>query len=127
KEYNEPRIHMAIVCASMGCAPLRNEPYTGDKLDAQLNDQSMTFLSSPKRLSIDTKEKVVWLSPYFKWFGEDFIKTYGTSDRFPGFNETERASLNFITAYSPDAQRTYLAEGNYTIKYLDYDWSLNEQ
>jgi len=127
KEFNEPRIHMAIVCASKGCAPLRNEPYSGDKLEIQLREQSLNFLSSPLRLFIDEKKKVVNLSPYFKWFGEDFIKTYGTSAGFSGFNEIERASLNFISGYIPEAQRSYLAKGDYRINYLDYDWSLNEQ
>ena len=47
KEFHEPRIHMALVCAAMGCPPLRNEPYTGDRLGAQLDDQARRFLSNP--------------------------------------------------------------------------------
>ena len=127
KHFNEPRIHMAIVCASKGCAPLRNEPYTGERLDAQLKDQTIRFVANPKKISLDTQKGVVGLSPYFKWFGEDFIRTYGTSAQFTGLSEKERASLNFISTYLSLPQQKYLAKGNYTIKYLDYDWSLNEQ
>ena len=56
KDYHVPRIHMALVCAAMGCPPLRNEPYTGERLFAQLDDQARRFLSNPARFRNERRE-----------------------------------------------------------------------
>jgi hypothetical protein len=127
KHFNEPRIHMALVCAAMGCPPLRSEPYAGAALDRQLDDQAKRLLSNPQKFRIDRAGERVYVSPIFDWFGEDFVRTYGTVTKFQGRNEKERAVLNFISRYLTDEDRRYLESANYSIKYLDYDWSLNEQ
>lgn len=127
KNFNEPRIHMALVCAAMGCPPLRNEPFTGQGLDAQLDDQTRRFLENPQKFRIDPVNSRVYLSPIFKWFGKDFIKTYGTDEKFAGRNEAERAVLNFISGHIDEDVAKYLATGEYDLEYLDYDWSLNER
>jgi len=67
------------------------------------------------------------MSPIFKWFGADFLKKYGTDERFSRYDENERAVLNFISGYLAEDERKYLTEADYAIDYLDYDWSLNEQ
>jgi len=126
-EFNEPRIHMAIVCASIGCALLRNEPYYDYSLKDQFYGQTFRFLQDHDKFAIDRYQSTVHLSPYFKWFGEDFIKTYGTEIRFTKHNKAERASLNFISAYLNEGDKTYLLKAQYKINYLGYDWSLNEQ
>jgi hypothetical protein len=127
QQFNEPRIHAALVCAAMGCPPLRNEPYLGEKLDQQLNDQTRRFLANPQKFRIDRDQGKVYLSPIFKWFGQDFVKTYGTTAKFSSFSPKERAVLNFIQAYLSKEDRDYLLTGKYSISYLKYDWSLNEQ
>ena len=124
--FNEPRIHVALVCAAMSCPPLRNEPYTGEKLDAQLDNQTRKFLESPHGLKIDREEKIVYLSSIFKWFGKDWEQTYGVDEKFTG-NASERAVLNFISKYLTPEEREYLEQGDYEVKYLDYDWSLNKE
>ncbi len=126
-EFNEPRIHIALVCAAIGCPPLRNEPYSGEQLDAQLNDQARKFLNNPIKFRLDTQTGTVALSPIFKWFGADFVKTYGTDKKFSDHSNAERAVLNFISTYLGDGDLRYLTAGAYSIDYLDYDWSLNER
>ena len=125
--FNEPRIHLALVCASRSCAVLRNEPYTGDRLSSQLDEQTRRYLQRPKNFRIDREKKRVYLSSLFKWYGKDFIKTYGTSVGFAGHNDAERAVLNFISNYLAESERRYLRNERYGLKYLDYDWALNEQ
>lgn len=127
KEFNEPRIHMALVCAAMGCPSLRNEPYTGDQLEAQLDDQTYRLLQNPLKFRIDQGGGRVYLPSIFKWFGKDFVKTYGTDRKFAGHDEAEGAVLNFVSQHLEGEERRYLATGGYDIEYLDYDWSLNEQ
>ena len=125
KQFNEPRIHMALVCAAKSCPPLQNEAYTGEKLNAQLDDQTRRFLASPHGFKIDYKQNRVYLSSIFKWFGEDWIKTYGVDGQFTG-NAKQRAVLNFISKYLDQDDRDYLIKGKYKISYLRYDWSLND-
>ncbi|GAB4342772.1 MAG: DUF547 domain-containing protein [Candidatus Abyssubacteria bacterium] len=125
--FNEPRIHMALVCAAMGCPPLRREPYLGDALDEQLDDQTRRFLKDPEKFRIDPVDGRVYLSSIFKWFGQDFVKTYGAHEKFKGHSESERAVLNFVSAYVDEKLAEFLTTGDYEIEYLDYDWSLNEE
>ena len=107
KEFSEPRIHFAIVCASMSCAKLRREAYEGDRLDEQLKNQAIDFLTDRKKNKI-TSEKAE-LSSYFTWFKSDFEKNGQTV-------------IGFINQYSPVKMKK-----DANITFLDYNWSLNEQ
>lgn len=126
-KFNEPRIHVALVCAAMGCPPLRNEPYTGAKLDAQMDDQVVKFLKNPEKFGIGRNNQKVYLSPILDWFGQDFVKTYGTDKDYSGFSGKERAVLNFVSPYLEPADIAYLLKVGFSIEYLKYDWSLNEK
>jgi hypothetical protein len=128
EQFNEPRIHMALVCAGKGCPPLRNEPYTGDRLDEQFSDQARKFLAQPDKFRIDRSTGQVYLSPIFDWFGGDFVETYGAGEKpKSGRSVEEKAVLNFIATHLQPKDRDYLATADYRVFYLDYDWSLNEQ
>jgi len=123
--FNEPRIHAALVCAAISCPPLLNEPYTGETLDAQLDGRVNAWLSG-QGLKIDREAGVVSVSAIFDWFGEDWEKSYGVEGKFTG-NASERASLNFISNYVSLEDKAYLEGGDYQLKYLHYDWALNIQ
>lgn len=125
--FNEPGIHMALVCASIGCPFLRTEPYTGEKLDRQLGDQTRRFLADPEKFRIDYAAGKVLLSPIFKWFGEDFVKSFATDEGFRGHGKERRAALNYISQHVDDRTARFLQRQRYEIGFLDYDWSLNEQ
>ncbi|MCG9892767.1 MAG: DUF547 domain-containing protein [Thermosynechococcaceae cyanobacterium MS004] len=126
KNFNEPRIHAALVCAALSCPPLRREPYVGAKLNEQLDDQVRQWLSNERGLKIDRAQNQVAISSIFKWFGDDWKKSYGIADQFAG-KPTERAVLNFISRYVSPEDRSYLAQRRYKLQYLNYDWSLNRQ
>lgn len=126
-KFDEPRIHMAMVCAAMGCPPLRNEPYVGDKLDEQLDDQTRRFLGNSAKFKIDRSKNILYLSTIFKWFSGDFVKKYGPGKNIGKHDKKESAVLNFVANYLTDAQKDYVLAGKFKIKYPKYDWSLNEQ
>ena len=126
QEFNEPRIHAALVCAAVSCPPLRNEPYLPEQLEAQLEDQVTKWLASPQGLSIDRQQNQVELSAIFNWYGKDWIADYELLHKFTG-NKKERAVLNFISQYLDPQDRNYLEQGNYKVSYLGYNWSLNKQ
>jgi hypothetical protein len=102
KDFNEPRLHMALVCAAKGCPPLRNEAYVGKRLDAQLDDQSRVYLTGSFGLQIDRPKGEARISSIFKWYGKDFPSV--------------RA---FVEKHSDQSLM------GLKIRYLDYDWSLN--
>lgn len=119
KQYQEPRGHFALVCAAMGCPPLRNEAYVASRLDAQLDDQARTFLRlSPSKNRVDVASRTVFVSPIFVEF-RDYIKDFGGSHATVG---------KFIaTYYAPGAERDLLNSGDFTVKVTNYDWTLNSQ
>ncbi|MEL6928430.1 MAG: DUF547 domain-containing protein [Cyanobacteria bacterium J06600_6] len=126
KEFNEPRLHVALVCAAISCPSLRNEPYLAETLDAQLQDQTVKFAASPHGFELDREDRRVYLSSIFKWYGQDFEKTYGVESKFQG-NDKQRAVLNYLSPTLDSASQKFLAQEDYKVKYLDYDWSLNKQ
>ena len=126
KQFNEPRIHMALVCAAQGCPPLRNELYVGERLDAQLSDQSRKFLANSEKFRIDREKNAVYLSSIFKWFGADFKEKFKT-DQYKQEPEDVRPVLEFVSRYVGPQDAEYLKTKKYRIEFLDYDWSLNEQ
>lgn len=117
--YNEPRIHFAVNCAAIGCPALRAEAYTGDALEAQLEDATRKFLSDRSRNYFDGRR--LRLSSIFKWYREDFERGWGGS----------RALGEFVSRYSSELglsieHRNELARGDLGIRFLSYDWGLNQ-
>ncbi|MGK7922706.1 MAG: DUF547 domain-containing protein [Trichodesmium sp.] len=127
KEFNQPGIHAALVCAAISCPPLRQEPYTGNKLEKQLDDQAQKFLGKSNNFRIDRENNNIYLSSIFKWFGQDFEKTYGKIREIDGLNQKETAIVNYVSQYVKNDDKKYLEKGGYQVKYAYYDWSLNVQ
>ena len=119
KRFHEPRIHFALVCAAIGCPPLRSEAYTGAQLDAQLDDQARRFvLHSPSKNRVDVANRTVYLSPIFVEF-RDYIKDFGGSEASVG---------KFVARYYPAGpEQTLLESGNFKVVKTNYDWTLNSQ
>ena len=126
-DFDEPRIHAALVCAAMGCPPLRDEAYAADRLEEQLDEQMRDFLTNPLKFKIDRTSNTVYLSSIFEWYGEDFVTSFGTDTKYKGHSDIERAVLNAIRLHLSEVDRAYLDSASFSIDYLDYDWSLNEQ
>jgi len=115
RKMNEPRIHFAIVCAALGCPRLLNEAYTPEKLDEQLDANARAFFADPKKFRYDAEQRTIDVSAILDWFGEDF-----------GSNQAER--LERIAPHLPDAAARHLAKrGNVRVRFLEYDWGLNDQ
>ncbi len=75
RKLGEPRIHFAIVCASIGCPRLLNEAYTPKKLESQLADNTRDFFSRQRNLQVDLNRRQVRVSSILDWFGKDFGPT----------------------------------------------------
>ncbi len=116
KRFKEPRIHFAVVCASKGCPPLRDEVYVAEKLDEQLADATKTFLRNSLYNKYDASENTLYLSSIFKWYGDDFVRIHGSVKAF----------VAPYIAKTPEEARLIQSDKT-KIKYLDYDWSLNSK
>ena len=112
RKMNEPRIHVAIVCASVSCPDLRREAYSAGKLNEQLDDQMEKFLRSrEKGMKLDERKNRVYLSAIFKWFAEDF--------------ESRGGVLKYIGQYVTAKERKVLNNSKIKISYLYYNWKIN--
>ncbi len=128
KEFDDPRIFFALSKGSLSSPPLRNEPYYGHRLNKQLDDQVKRFLSSPLALHIDTEKQRVHLSSLFQSssYGKEFMSKFAIDKKFKDHEPTTRAVLNFITNYVSRDKVSFLEVGNYSVKYMKYDWTIND-
>jgi hypothetical protein len=115
RKLEEPRIHFAIVCASIGCPNLRNEAYTADKLEDQLESNALRFFKDPTKFAYQASVQTFQVSPILDWFGEDF-------------GDSREAVLKRIAPWLSDPTASELAErGQGSLRFLEYDWNLNDQ
>ena len=116
-EFGEPRIHFALVCAAIGCPPLRSEAYTGRRLEAQLDDQARIFLlQSPGKNRVDVATATVSVSNIFSF--NDYAKDFGGS--------REGVARYIARFYPAGAEREMLERGTWKRWVVtEYDWGLN--
>ncbi len=114
RNMGEPRIHFAIVCASIGCPRLFNEAYVAGKLDDQLTTNTRDFFTRSQNLQVNAVSNSIKLSSILDWFGSDF-----------GANQSEQ--LKFLAAYMPSTAQAVASSGRARVQFLDYNWNLNDQ
>ena len=105
KNFNEPRIHFAVNCASISCPSLMQEPFTADKLDAQLDIAASVFLNDKTKNF--TKNNILYLSKIFDWYGSDFKQKHGDFQKYIISN-------------------LQLPQIKYQVEFLEYNWGLND-
>jgi hypothetical protein len=126
--YDEPRVHFAVNCASVGCPMLREEAYVAERLDAQLEEQARRFLSDRSRNRYDAENGRLEVSRIFDWFKEDWTSGYRG---FEGKAVPIRTREQYFAAYaalladSPVHQKQALDQ-KAEIRFLEYDWDLND-
>ena len=106
KRFDDPRIHMVLVCASKSCPILLNEAYDPGRLDDQLTNQSKAFLNDSTRNQVSGSHPK--LSKIFSWYGMDF-------------NKNGKTVKDFVNRHA-----TVKIRDDATIDYMDYDWNLND-
>jgi len=112
RKMGEPRVHFAIVCASIGCPRLLNEAYVPARLADQLAINTKDFFSRPQNLQVNGN--VLMLSKILSWFGTDFAPT-------------QQQQVQVLGKYFPQSAQQVAASGNYGVQFLEYDWNLNTQ
>lgn len=110
----DPRIHFAINCASQGCPRLARSAYTASEIETQLDHQAREFFADATKFRYDTASDTLYLSEILRWFADDF-------------GADEAALKAEIADWLPDDTARRLAhDPRSTIRYLPYDWRLND-
>ena len=119
--YDEPRVHFAVVCASVGCPMLRDGAFTAGDLDAQLEDGIRRFLADRTRNRYDPAKGRLEVSKIFDWYGQDFEK----GNR--GYTSVKATFAKYadVLADRPEDRAAIQAQ-RADVGFLDYDWSLND-
>ncbi len=107
EEFDEPRIHFALVCAAISCPKLQNNAYLPETLDMQLTKAAKEFLADADKNEFKN-EKSASLSKLFNWYGGDF--------------NNKGTLIDYINQYAP-----IILNKNARISWQEYDWTLNEQ
>jgi len=115
--YNDPRLHMALVCAARSCPSMRPEAYTGERIDAQLEDQAKLFANSPAQVRYDAEKKQLHVSRLLMWYSNDFRGQEGYLD-FLAQRTTDKMLLKGIAA---------VRSGDAEVTFNEYNWTLNTQ
>jgi hypothetical protein len=118
--FDDPRVHFAVNCASIGCPALREEAFVAARLDAQMDEQAQRFMSDRTRNRYNAQRGRLELSKIFDWFGEDFRLGHRGITSLPAFAARHAEQL----ADAP-ADRERIRAGQLGIAFTDYDWALN--
>lgn len=120
-DYDDPRVHFAVNCASNGCPALREEAFVASRLDTQMDEQTLRFMSDRTRNRFNAQRGRLELSKIFDWYGEDFRLGHRGIGSLPGFAARYADQL----ADAP-GDRDRIRAGGVDIAYTDYDWTLND-
>jgi hypothetical protein len=110
-QFHEPRIHFALVCGAIGCPLLRNEAYTPERVQSQLEEDAIQFINNPNKVRYDEQANVLYCSKILKWYGKDFLHVASSIPAY--IRQYLHTSSNLSDAT--------------TIRYLPYDWHLNQR
>ncbi len=119
--FDDPRVHFAVNCASIGCPALREEAFVADRLEAQLAEQALRFMADRSRNRFDAASGRLQVSKIFDWFGEDFRLGHQGVTSLPVF----LGRYADVLADAP-ADRDRVRRGQVPVAFLDYDWKLND-
>jgi hypothetical protein len=122
-DFKEPRVHFAINCASVGCPPLAAEPYRASTLDAQLDASARRYLAGARGLRIEGA--TLRVTKILEWYGDDFVARFAP-DATGAADRVERAIRGVVERFGPPAAADLARKPSTRIRFLDYDWSLND-
>jgi hypothetical protein len=121
KQWQDPRAHFVLNCASSSCPPIRPALPTGAALEAYLDNAAREFLSDPRNVQIDHAQQTLRLSQIFKWYQADFLNDLRLRGR-----PVQHGIVDYLIDAAPEAAKAELRKAvAYRIAYLPYDWQIN--
>lgn len=114
--YKDPRVHFAVNCASIGCPPLQDMAYSGEKVEKQLEFAAHAVLNNPEFVSVHGEE--VRITPVMKWFNTDFTSK--------NFSPSTKTVPEFVALYNKEIAALLKKNDDPSVRFIDYDWALND-
>jgi len=118
QRYRDARIHFAVNCASASCPPLRREPYLPEKLEAQLEDATLSFIQ--RRENVWMRGDVLFLSAIFDWYKDDFTRAAAAKAN------GKPTVVDYVTRYLPLETAERVKREKPRVEFYNYDWTLND-
>jgi len=118
--YKDMRAHFAVVCADRGCLPLKASAYSGKSLDKDLESAAKKFVSDERHFKVDKESGEVQISKIFEWYGPKFLN----DPKRPV--KGEKPEL-YLTHWLDKDVRALLESGEYKLKIIEWNWTLNEK
>ncbi|MFW6106958.1 MAG: VTT domain-containing protein [bacterium] len=111
-KFREPRIHFALVCAAVGCPPLRREAYKAERIEEQLEDQARYVHNHERWVRFEPEENRLHLTELYQWYKGDFKQMAGSL-------------IEYVARHVPAVERRLAGDEKVSIEWIPYDWSLN--
>jgi hypothetical protein len=126
-QFQDPRIHFVLVCASIGCPLLENQAFTEFDLSQRLEKSTSDFINNTEKVLLNKEENKLFLSSIFDWYKEDFESTPQLPAELTTFPKEYRGVIAFILKYLPEDQRLFILNNKPKIDFFGYSWALNEK
>jgi len=107
----DARVHFALNCMVVDCPLLPRKIFTAETLNEDLEAASINFFSKPKHIEIDAEMKKVYLSGILKFYTKDYVQSGEKQDLIAYVNQFRNSKI----------------PQDYKVKFLDYDWTINQQ
>ncbi len=120
----DPRIHVALNCASKGCPLLQARAFSGASLQAQLDAASRAWVQG-RAVVVEEQTGRVQLSTILDWYSGEFVP--GAGESVPGVADRLQGVIQFVARHAGSEQAAVLRAGNYPVGFLPFDWSVNAQ
>ena len=121
KQYQDPRIHFFLNCASESCPAARPDLPVGEDLDELLAQATIGFINDPENVAVDHGKQLIYLSAIFKWYEDDFVNHARLDGKLTG-----NGLIAYVRQYATDDLADSLKQAsNYEIQFREYDWDLN--
>lgn len=118
--YKDMRAHFAVVCADRGCLALKQGAYVGKNLDQDLEAAAKKFVGDERHFKVDKESGEIHISKIFEWYGEKFLK----DPQRPVVGDKPEA---YLTHWVDKDAKALLESGQYKLKIIEWDWTLNEK
>ena len=127
-DHKDMRGHFAVVCADRGCLPLKPGAYQAATLDQDLDAAAKRFVADSRQFKIDHDKKTVEISMIFspEWYGKKFFDDPQRPIK-GGDPETGTGSEIYLQPWLSPEAKDLLASGDYKVKYIEWEWTLNEK
>ena len=120
----DPRVHMVLNCASLGCPPLSPKAFTGDNIAHHLAASTRAWLPNGGAIINQQTQEIV-LSEIFKWYADEFPNTTGPAIK--GIATPMQGQLKFIAEHLPEDQARFILSGGYSYRHEPFNWTVNSR